>query len=65
MTKKIILFNALLIAALLCWGGATASAGYQVGDTVADFTLNDAYGDSVSLYDYQGMGVLLHFWGSC
>jgi len=41
---------------------APAQAQYQVGDTVADFTLNDAYGTPVSLFDYQGQVVLMNFW---
>jgi len=46
-------------------GLMTAVSGravYEVGDTVLDFTLNDAYGTPVSLYDYQGMGIIIVFW---
>ena len=56
----------LIIAAmvfLLCLGLAgPASAVYQIGDHVADFTLPDAYGNNVSLYDYQDCIVVLVFW---
>ena len=41
---------------------APGEAQYQVGDTVGDFTLNDAYGTPVSLYDYQGQVVWVTFW---
>jgi cytochrome oxidase Cu insertion factor (SCO1/SenC/PrrC family) len=48
---------------LLCLGLALpAGAAYQVGDHVNNFTLPDAYGNSVSLYDYQDCIVLLPFW---
>lgn len=33
-----------------------------VGDTITDFTLNDAQGTPVSLYDFQDMVILLNFW---
>jgi cytochrome oxidase Cu insertion factor (SCO1/SenC/PrrC family) len=41
---------------------AVAEVPYVVGDPVADFTLNDAYGTPVSLYDSQGKVVWLTFW---
>ncbi len=41
---------------------APASAAYQVGDHVADFTLNNASGVPVSLYDFQDTVILLNFW---
>jgi peroxiredoxin len=41
---------------------ADIEAAYIVGDTIADFTLNDAYGTPVSLYDYQNTVILLNFW---
>ena len=43
-------------------GPAVAAAPYVVGDHVADFTLNDAYGTPVSLYDFEGKVVWLDFW---
>ena len=39
-----------------------AEAAYNEGDPVADFTLNDAYGNPVSLSDFEGMVVWLVFW---
>jgi cytochrome oxidase Cu insertion factor (SCO1/SenC/PrrC family) len=41
---------------------ATAAVPYVVGDHVADFTLNDAYGTPVSLYDHQDKVIWLTFW---
>ncbi|KPL06949.1 hypothetical protein AMJ86_06480 [bacterium SM23_57] len=41
-----------------------AGAVYLVGDHVNDFTLPDAYGNQVSLYDYQDRVVALVFWFS-
>jgi peroxiredoxin len=43
-------------------GAARAEIPYVVGDTIADFTLYDAYGTPVSLYDYQNTVILLDFW---
>ena len=37
-------------------------AEYQIGQHVNNFTLPDAYGNSVSLYDYQDRIVILAFW---
>jgi hypothetical protein len=48
-------FTAVLLA-------MEARAAYVPGDPVADFTLPDAYGVPVSLYDYQGMVIFLTFW---
>ncbi len=41
---------------------AETAAAYIVGDPIADFTLNDAYGTPVSLYDSEGMVIWLVFW---
>ena len=41
---------------------ADAEIPYVVGDTIADFTLNDAYGTPVSLYDSEGLVIWLVFW---
>ncbi len=56
--------NALCFAVTLLLAAAVPAihAAYGVGDRVDEFTLNDAYGNPVSLYDYQGMAVLLNFW---
>ena len=55
---------ALAVCALMLIVVATADAEvpYIVGDSIADFTLNDAYGTPVSLYDFQDMVILLNFW---
>lgn len=53
----------LAVAALIVTAGY-ASAVYQVGDTITDFTLYDADGHAVSLYDYYGKVVFINFWGS-
>ena len=59
-------FRALLIAAmifLLVLGVVgPAIAEYHVGDHVDDFTLPNASGNNVSLYDYQDCIVVLAFW---
>ena len=49
-----------LMAAVLA--AAPAQAQYQVGDTVADFTLNDSTGTPVSLFDYTNRVVWLDLW---
>ena len=39
-----------------------AGAVYQIGEHVADFTLPNAYGVNVSLYDYKDFIVVMPFW---
>ena len=55
---------ALALCALMLTAMATADAAvpYVVGDPIAGFTLNDAFGTPVSLYDYEGMVIWLVFW---
>lgn len=53
-----------LIAIGLLMTASVAMSAYQVGDTVADFTLPDAYGNQVSFSDYAGLVVLINFWTS-
>ena len=53
---------ALCVLVLIIVPAADAEIPYVVGDTIADFTLNDAYGTPVSLYDSDGMVILLNFW---
>ena len=57
---------ALALCALMLTVVATADveAAYIVGDSIADFTLNDAYGTPVSLYDSEGLVIWLVFWTS-
>lgn len=52
----------LLVAMLLPLFLTPAYAAYQVGDTVADFELNDAYGNAVKFSDFAGMVVVINFW---
>ncbi|MBN1880292.1 redoxin domain-containing protein [bacterium] len=55
----------LLSALLICLLSTTAVlAAYQVGDRVNDFTLPDAYGQSVSFSNFAGMVVMINFWTS-
>ncbi|MBN2056470.1 redoxin domain-containing protein [bacterium] len=37
-------------------------AAYQVGDHINDFSLLDASGNQVSLYDFQNRVIFLDFW---
>jgi len=53
---------ALCVLMLTVVATADAAVPYIVGDHIADFTLNDAYGTPVSLYDFQDMVILLNFW---
>jgi hypothetical protein len=57
---------ALALCALVLTVAATADveAAYIVGDSIADFTLNDAFGTPVSLYDSEGLVIWLVFWTS-
>jgi len=41
-----------------------AAADYQIGDTVADFTVLDVAGEEVSLYDQSGRIILLNFFAT-
>ncbi len=40
---------------------AGPAVGYEIGDTVADFTLPDLQGGEASLYDHMGEIILLNF----
>lgn len=59
MKRKVMIITGLC---LLCSG--FTEAVYKVGDTVSDFTRTDAYGASVSLYDYVNWVIVLAFWTS-
>jgi hypothetical protein len=59
MRKFAIAVCGLLVTVIVA---VPAQAQYQVGDSVTDFTLNDAFGTPVSLFDYQGQVVWLDFW---
>lgn len=58
--KKVLLMACLSV--ILTAG--LASATYQVGDEIGDFTLNDSEGNSVSLSDFDGKVVFIFFWES-
>ena len=53
---------ALCVLTLTVVTPADAAVPYIIGDHIADFTLNDAYGTPVSLYDFQTMAILVTFW---
>jgi peroxiredoxin len=55
MNSKISLLAVLLVAL------AGTATGYEVGDTVADFTLPDLAGLEVSLHDHVGEIIVLNF----
>ncbi len=54
------LLGLLLVVLLLI--PFTAMAEYQVGEHVEDFTLPNAYGIDVSLYDFSDRVVVIPFW---
>ena len=64
MTRMIARRGWIVMLSCLMIGMVAAPVGavYQVGDYVANFTLPDAQGTNVSLYDYQDRIVLLAFW---
>jgi hypothetical protein len=53
---------ALCVLVLTLFAVADAQAAYGVGDPIADFTLNDASGTPVSLFEFETMVVWLVFW---
>jgi len=53
------LLEYILPAALLVLAGS--AAGYELGDTVTDFTLPDLEGNDASLHDYLGEIIVLNF----
>ncbi len=61
MNKPSIKINIFYFLLLVLINSQSASAQYKVGDTVANFTLANVNGDSISLSDYQGQVVLLNF----
>jgi len=58
--KKWIKTGVYLTMIMFCIG--YASAGYQVGDVVSDFTLFNVDSELVSLSDFAGDVFLLNFW---
>jgi peroxiredoxin len=61
-----ILLIAVLIAGYTLWNNFQNQADprLKVGDAAPDFTLQTLDGQTVSLSDYRGKGVLLNFWGT-
>ena len=56
------LFTVSLFLVMATW--SFSFGAYKVGDTVSDFVLDDPYGISHSLYDYEGKIFVLNFWAS-
>ena len=61
MRMRTMIFTAVIFLLILGVAGP-ASALYVVGDHVADFTLPNAYGQQISLYDYQDRIIVMPFW---
>jgi peroxiredoxin len=55
--------NALTVLTAVLIAG-TAFGAYQVGDSIDDFTLFDADGNSVSLYGFHGKVIFINFWAN-
>jgi len=53
---------ACFVLILTLFAAAHAQAAYTVGEYIADFTLNDAYGTPVSLHESEGLVIWLVFW---
>jgi hypothetical protein len=56
------LVGAIMVGLIGITGIKPASAVYQIGDQVTNFTLRNSYNQWVSLYDYSDRIVLLAFW---
>ena len=61
MRMRTMLFAAVIFLLILGAAGP-ASALYQIGDHVDNFTLPNASGQQVSLYDYQDCIIVMPFW---
>jgi hypothetical protein len=59
--KRIVLAGILLT---MVFAASTAFGRYLVGDHVSDFTLTDADGNIVNLYDYQSLVIFINIWQS-
>lgn len=66
ITRISILLIAVLIAAFTLWSNLSNQADPRLkpGDIAPDFTLQTLDGQTVSLSDYRGKGVVLNFWGT-
>ena len=49
---------------MLLLAGGVVFGAYGVGDHVGDWTKPDAFGQDHTLYDYEGMVIVLNFWES-
>lgn len=58
------LIPALVLALLAGFTQTTAFAGAEKGGKAPDFVLPDADGSLVSLKDYRGKALVVHFWAS-
>jgi hypothetical protein len=58
------LVGAIMVGTIATLGIKPASAVYQIGEHVSDFTLRNSYNQWVSLYDYSDRIVVLAFWFS-
>ncbi len=60
MSKTLFTLTMIAILALISIPGIQAA--YQVGDTVANFTITDTEGKTFVLDDYLGMAIFINFW---
>ena len=63
MSLRTMSLAAMIVLLCLAIAGPV-HALYQIGDHVANFTLPNANGQNISLYDYQDRIVLMPFWFS-
>ena len=52
----------VLLAVLLILGACSRNPELRIDGTVPDFKLQDINDQTISLKDYQGKAVLIHFW---
>lgn len=65
--KKILAFNKQLnkwLKAMLCLFVMSSLSSSVLAYKAPDFTLFDQSGNSITLKDYRGKGLIIHFWGS-
>ena len=55
---------AILVALLMCLSSAQLQAGARVGEPAPEFVLPDASGKLVSLKDFRGKPLVIHFWAT-
>jgi peroxiredoxin len=59
-----VLFLAFAVGMMATGCTPSAGSGHRVGNQAPDFSLTDLDGNTVSLTDFRGQGVLLNFWAS-